>query len=241
MKGKMLKSKIILASFLAAGWLFSAAGADEALRGRIASLEADNRALREELRRSREKSAQLAQELSDLRLAVAGVLDTEEISTPARREEKLLLLLSEIAKRGTAQALKTSSLIRMLREKYRDLPDDSAERAEMFLKLDALERDTNSLVFLLKPAAIRDPSETHVLAVDGETSLAILAAGSVHGVYPGMVYEVADSPLRLRVISVRGFVSAAEVENGEISALNPGMRCFVREKRLQGQPFLPHN
>ncbi|MCQ2378889.1 MAG: hypothetical protein MJ016_06740 [Victivallaceae bacterium] len=236
MKGVTL---LILAS--SAIFLRVGAGEEESLRGRVASLEADNRVLREELRLARREAAEEAQKRADLQLAVAGILDTEEIASPARREENLLRLLNEIAVRGTAQALKTSALIRELREKYGALPDDSAERAEMFLKLDALERNTNALVFLLKPSNMRDPSETHILAVDRETELAILAVGSVHGVFPGMIYEVADSPLRLRVVSVRGFVSAAEIEKGDLAALNPGMRCFVRESRLQGQPFLPHN
>ncbi len=226
---------------LGAGVAFAACGNENALRERIAGLEADNRALREELRATREAAANQARELADLRLAVAGILDAGEIATPERREARLTLLLNEIASRGTAQALKTSSLIRILREKYRAMPENSAERAEMLLQLDALEKDTNSLVFLLRPADTHDPSETRILAVDREISLAVLAAGSAHGVFPGMIYQVADSPIRLRVISVRGFVSAATPENGEISALNPGMRCFIRENRAPGQPFLPRN
>ncbi len=214
-------------------------GESDALRGRIAELENETRALREELSATRDKAEKDAKHLADLKLAVAGILDTGEIESPARREESLLLLLNEIASKGSAQALKTIELISLLRKKYEAMPADSPERAAMLLKLDALERDTNALMFLLKPADVRDPENTHVLAVDRPSSIAVLATGSVHGVFPGMVYHVEKSDISLRVIAVRSFVSAAAVENGSVASLNPGMRCSIHEKKLPGRTFFP--
>ncbi|MCQ2353355.1 MAG: hypothetical protein MJ033_07760 [Victivallaceae bacterium] len=233
--------KIVVFLILSLHLLSVIAGDAAALRGRIAELEKENLLLREELKSLRIQSAGNAAKLSELEIAVAGILDTGEIQTPERREAQLLLLLEEISRRGMRLALQTTDLISVLRKKYQAMPQDSAERAAMLLKLEQLETGNNRFAALLKPVDTRNVSPVQILAVDRENRLAVIAVGSVHGIFPGVCYDVIGSPLQLRVIATRSFVSAAAIENGDAAKLNPGMRCAIREKRIENQSPIPKN
>lgn len=207
--------------------------------GRIAELEKENRLLREELKSLRIQSAETSAQLNELRIAVAGILDAGEIRTPERREEQLLLLMDEISRRGMRLALHTADLIQELQKTYRALPAGSTERAAMLLKLEQLEKENNAFAALLKPVDTRNVGETQVIAVDRENHLAVIAVGSVHGVFPGISYDVVGLPMRLRVIATRSFVSAVAIESGDAAKLNPGMRCAIREKRVESKEAFP--
>ena len=233
--------KIVFFLILSLHFLSVIAGDAAALRGRIAELEKENLLLREELKSLRIQSAGNAAKLSELEIAVAGILDTGEIQTPERREAQLLLLLEEISRRGMRLALQTTDLISVLRKKYQAMPQDSAERAAMLLKLEQLEMGNNRFAALLKPVDTRNVSPVQILAVDRENRLAVIAVGSVHGIFPGVCYDVIGSPLQLRVIATRSFVSAAAIENGDAARLNPGMRCAIREKRIENKSLIPKN
>lgn len=233
--------KIVFFLILSLHFLSVIAGDAAALRGRIAELEKENLLLREELKSLRIQSAGNAAKLSELEIAVAGILDTGEIQTPERREAQLLLLLEEISRRGMRLALQTTDLISVLRKKYQAMPQDSAERAAMLLKLEQLEMGNNRFAALLKPVDTRNVSPVQILAVDRENRLAVIAVGSVHGIFPGVCYDVIGSSLQLRVIATRSFVSAAAIENGDAARLNPGMRCAIREKRIENKSLIPKN
>lgn len=225
--------KTVLFLLCAVHFLFAFAEDAPALRGRIAELEKENLLLRGELKSLRVQSAENAARLAELEIAVAGVLDSGEIQSPERREARLLLLLEEISRRGTRLALHTTDLIALLQKKYRAMPENSADRAAMLLKLEQLEMENNRFVALLKPVDTRNISPVQILAVDRENRLAVIAVGSVHGIFPGVCYDVDGLPLQLRVIATRSFVSAAAVENGDAAKLNPGMRCTIREKKIE--------
>ena len=66
-----------------------------------------------------------------------------------------------------------------------------------------------------------------ILAVNKDLQVVVLPVGSVHGISNGLNYYAGKKKVRLRIIMVRPFVSAAVPEQGNIESLASGMEAVT--------------
>ena len=214
------------------------AAAEDALK----RLEMENESLREnraELRRElfeiSERYQKQNEQFRQLQLWLAGVPAMGTVRNTGRREEHQLKLLAELGKSGGDLAVNAVSFCEQVRALMAELPIGKVRQAELQLRLDGLVRDARRFIALTSPAEQTDdesePLRTcRILAVNRELSLVVLSIGSAKGAFAGMLYQVGKTPdTRLKVVSVRPFVSAAVVIAGSIDALAPGMEAVTKE------------
>ena len=178
-----------------------------------------------EIERLRGELARLQSRLDKLDLWLAGVADTGEVTPAERREEMLLIRLSEFSRQGSELALGTVAFCDEIRKLLGELPLGAARRARLSLQIDELESAARTFVAASENAS-RDPiaalKNCRVLAVDRKLGVAVLSAGALDGVAPGILFKSGDGAVSLRVVAVRRRVAAAVPVGGKLSDLAVG-------------------
>lgn len=184
------------------------------------AMAAENAALREKLAARERAYFDCRDQLARYRLALGGAMDSDGGAPPPHREEQLLALLKEIIAKIEAV------------DKLR-LEEAGPEQVEPVWR---------KLLDLIRNPGSGTPSVCRVLAVDPESGLVVLSAGTIHGVFPGLLYRVADSDTQLRVIECRPWVSGATVYRGDLGAVTEGRECRISETPAGGgNRILPEN
>lgn len=191
-------------------------------------LRLENRRLRLELDRLRKELTTRDKEILQFRLWAAGVTDAGKLADVSEREMRQAAILKEFVKRSSRLAVESSDILRTFRGLVKEFPIGPARQARLLLQMEDLERAAMGVVSITGAAENeKDPGafrNARIVAVNRELETVVLSAGAVHGVFPGLIYQCERDPsLRLRVISVRPWVSAAAPVSGTAAALTPGM------------------
>ena len=204
----------------------------EAASAELERLRQENRRLRQELDRLRQSALIQQRDLQQFKLWLAAVADDGVVMKASDREQHLIALLRELVRRSSRLAIRASAVSGDFGAFLREQPIGPARQARLLLQLEQLERSAMQVSALAGDVERSSGGDAfknvRLLAVNRELDCAVFSAGSVHGVFPGLIYSAVNDPaLRLRVISVRPWVSAAVPVADGIRRLTPGMRFTV--------------
>ena len=93
------------------------------------------------------------------------------------------------------------------------------------MALEDLERSAARVSAIADTAAAPEDrllKNVRVAAVRSELNMAVLSAGALQGIFPGMTFVTADGKIRLRVMETRSMISGAVPVSGDINSLTPG-------------------
>ena len=209
--------------------LLGAAAAFGAEESEVERLRRENAELRAQLLKERARARNQA-------LFLAAVADEGEFTTSKAREAQLLTRLLVLCADGEKLAVKAAEAVAEMRRILRDLPVDTARRAQLLLLLDELERQAGVFAALVAEQP-RDPAaafrECRVLAVNKELGVLLVDIGFRQGAFVGLVLRGgADKKIEIRLEDVRAGVSAAVVMRGNFRDVVPGM-VFNAETRVK--------
>ena len=198
-------------------------------RAELLQLRKENQMLRRELDRLRKESTQRDKDLLLFRQWAAGVAESGKVMKASERESRLLSVLQEFLKRSNNLVVESMSLERTVRELIRNFPLSPARQARLELQLDQFESKVRQVSAIASIAEnTKDDNkfirEIRILAIDRESETVVVSSGSVHGIFPGLLYYGKNNrDLELRIISVRPWVSAAVPVRGNLDLMTPGM------------------
>jgi hypothetical protein len=220
----MKKLIVILSLLFAAARCVS--GAEES---EVERLRRENAELREMLNRERARAR-------DQALFLAAVADLGEFTSSKDREAWLLTRLSALCNDGEKLAVKAAETVAEMRRLLRELPMDTARRAQLQLLTDELERQAGVFAALVEDRP-RDPAqalrECRVLAVNKELGVVLMDIGFRQGAFVGLVLRGGeDKSIEIRLEDVRAGVSAAVMKKGSLRDVAPGM-VFNAETRVK--------
>ena len=192
----------------------------------------ENARLRRELLKQQQEvdrlSAALAakeNELKRIRIWLASVQADGRISDVSEREQRLLSNLKVLADCAGELVLKSMDFSELLKPKLNTLPLGSAERIRLVMALESLERTAarvNAVSGMVPGKGDDGLRQVRIMAVRSELNMAVISAGALHGVFPGMTFVTPDGKVRLRVAEARPFVSGVIPVAGSLSTLVPG-------------------
>ena len=209
----------------------------------------ENGRLRRELLKQQQEvdrlSAALAakeNELRKLRVWLASVQADGKITDVTEREQRLLSSLKVLAECAGELVLKSMDFSELLKPKLNSLPLGSAERIRLVMALESLERTAARVnaVSGMVPGKGGDDElrQVRVMAVRSDLNMAVISAGALHGVFPGMTFVTPDGKVRLRVAEARPFVSGVIPVAGSLNTLVPGSPVKLQITRTPAQkPF----
>ena len=234
------KSAVVLTalSLFAAGAAETEATVDE-LRRENEALKKRNAQLGAELEKLRTQLAESEARRRNSQLWLGEIIDSGENIPSIRREESLLISLDETVRRGTALALTAFSLCDDIENLLRQFPIADSRRVQMMLRVDETRRDIRNFTALTTTAG---DSETdalrtcRILAINPGLKIVVLSVGALQGAFVGLIYNAGN--VRLRLISVRSHVAAAEVIEGDFNSLIPGMSATSVSSGGGASPFL---
>ena len=124
-----------------------------------------------------------------------------------------------------------------LDENGETLPVASAERVRLVMALEDLERSAARVNSIGDTAVAKEGTlleNVRVSAVKYELNMAVISAGALQGVFPGMTFVTSDGKVRLRVLEARAMISGAVPVSGDLSALTPGTVVKLEIRREPG-------
>ena len=178
-----------------------------------------------ELDRMSRLLTQKENELRRLKIWMGTLSADGRMTTVSQREQRLLHGLKILSDASGNMVLKSLELGELLRPRLNALPIASADRVRLVMALEELERSAARVSSIADSAAVpEDPllKIVRVASVRSELNMAVLSAGALHGVFPGMTFVTADGRIRLRVLESRAMISGAVPVTGDINALTPG-------------------
>ena len=210
----------------------------------LSKLRMENRRLRLELDRLRGKLSEKDNDLQKFRLWLAVTADAGKMQTVSEREMQLINILKETVKRSNRLLVHISGVDTLFRDLLKELPVGPARQARLLLQLEQLERyalQLSTIVGVFEESTSRQLLENvRAVAVNRQLDTVILSAGSVHGVFPGLLFQSRqDSRLRLRVVSVRPWVCAAMPVGGSAEQFTPGMEFTIAHRANPGEGIRP--
>ena len=213
-------------------------------RAELARLRAENRRLRLEADRLRSELSKRDNDLLKFRHWLAAASDSGKMMRVSERELQLTGILKEIVTRSNRLLTHISGVDSTFRDLLKELPVGPARQARLTLLLDQMERyamQLSSIAGVYEESSDRRILEdVRVVSVNRELDTVILSAGSVHGVFPGLLFlGKNDSRLRLRVTAVRPWVCAAVPVSGSTEKMSPGMRFTVAHQAAPGEGIQP--
>lgn len=182
-------------------------------------------------------------ELRQLRVWMSTLTaDGKEIPV-SQREQRLLSGLKTLSAASGDLVLKILEMTDTLRPKLNLLPLSSAERVRLTMTLEDLEKQAarvNALSDTVNTKEDRLLQEVRVIRLKYELNLAVISAGSLQGVFPGMTFVSADGKVHLRVLETRPMLSGAMPVKGSLNQLVPGaaVRLQIRQIPVERKEFL---
>lgn len=210
----------------------------------ISKLRMENRRLRLELDRLRGKLTEKENDLQKFRHWLAITADAGKLQTVSEREMQLTNILKETVKRSNRLLSHISGVETLFRDLLKELPLGPARQARLLLQLEQMERyalQLSSIAGVFEESTSRQFLENvRVVAVNRELDTVVLSIGSVHGVFPGLLFQSKrDGRLRLRVISVRPWVCAAVPVSSSAEQFTPGMEFTIAHRARPGEGIQP--
>lgn len=213
-------------------------------RAELSKLKMENRRLHAELDRLRKRLTEKDNDLLKFRHFLAATADAGKVMTVSERERQLTDILKEIVKRSNRLLVHISGVDAIFRDLLKELPVGPARQARLLLQLEQMERYALQLSTIAGVFEERDSRQVlenvRVVAVNRELDTVILSSGSVHGIFPGLMFQSKrDGRLRLRVISVRPWVCAAVPIGGNAENFTPGMEFTIAHRAAPGEGIRP--
>lgn len=233
--------KRFICSVLLAVCFFSLCADD---RAELSKLKMENRRLHAEIDRLRKQLTEKDNDLLKFRHFLAATADAGKVMTVSDRERQLTGILKEIVKRSNRLLVHISGVDSIFRDLLKELPVGPARQARLLLQLEQMERYALQLSTIAGVFEERDSRQVlenvRIVAVNRELDTVILSSGSVHGIFPGLMFQSKrDGRLRLRVISVRPWVCAAVPIGGNAEAFTPGMEFTIAHRAAPGEGIRP--
>ena len=233
--------KRFICSVLLAVCFFSLCADD---RAELSKLKMENRRLHAELDRLRKQLTARDNDLLKFRHFLAATSDAGKVMTVSERERQLTNILKEIVKRSNRLLVHISGVDSIFRDLLKELPVGPARQARLLLQLEQMERYALQLSTIAGVFEERDSRQVlenvRVVAVNRELDTVILSSGSVHGIFPGLMFQSKrDGRLRLRVISVRPWVCAAVPIGVSAEPFTPGMEFTIAHRAAPGEGIRP--
>jgi hypothetical protein len=165
-------------------------------------------------------------------LSIASTLASEEIKGSSKREEQLFKMMATVSENGRKLALKSVEFCEYFDSILESLPMGKIQKATIRLRIDDLKSESRKFCAMTDPVINRQTVERcRLLAVNDGLMVAVLPIGTVHGVFNGLCFYDQSGKVKLKVITVLPFVSAAILETGSMSELAPGMEFSTNVKR----------
>ena len=181
--------------------------------------------------------AEKENELRKLRIWLSNLNADARVISVSDREQRLMHGLKILSDASGSMVLKSLELTELLRSKLSMLPLASADRVRLTMALEELERSAARVNSIADAAAA--PEGTHltnvrVMNINYDLNMAVISAGALHGVFPGMTFTTADGNHRLRVLETRPMLSGVLPVAGDLNKLTPG--TAVRLEILRKSP-----
>lgn len=182
-------------------------------------------------------------ELRKLRVWIT-TLNTDGREIPvSQKEQRLLSGLKSLSDVSGNLVLKVLEMAETLRPKLNQLPLSSAERVRLTMALEDLERQAarvNAVSDTVNTKEDRLLRDVRIMNLKYELNMAVISAGSLQGVFPGMTFVSADGKVHLRVLETRAMISGAVPVKGSLNELVPGsaVHLQIRQAPVEKKEFL---
>lgn len=233
--------KLLLVSVFSLPLTGQGSGAENAA---LARLRMENQRLQKENDRLRKALADRDQDLLKFRQWLAVTADAGKMMTVSERELRLTEILKETVKRSNRLLIQISDVDRLIRNILKDMPLGPARQARVLLQLEQLEKYSLQLSAIAgvfeNESQPKNLEDIRIISINRELETVVLSTGSVHGVFPGLLYRSrnGNAPL-LRVIAVRPWVCAAVPVSGSVEGLTPGMAFTAAHGVQPGEGIRP--
>lgn len=180
----------------------------------------------QELERLTGLLAQKESELRKIRIWMSNLSADSRQTTVSEREERLLHGLKILSDASNSMVLKTMELADLLRPRLNALPLASADRVRLVMALEDLERSAARVNAIADGAVAKEDKlleNVRISAVNSQLNMAVLSAGSLQGIFPGMTFVTSDGKVWLRILETRAAISGAVPVAGSLDQLTPGM------------------
>ena len=180
----------------------------------------------QELERLTGLLAQKESELRKIRIWMSNLSADSRQTTVSEREERLLHGLKILSDASNSMVLKTMELADLLRPRLNALPLASADRVRLVMALEDLERSAARVNAIADGAGAKEDKlleNVRISAVNSQLNMAVLSAGSLQGIFPGMTFVTSDGKVWLRILETRAAISGAVPVAGSLDQLTPGM------------------
>ncbi|MDD5698189.1 MAG: hypothetical protein PHH77_06185 [Victivallaceae bacterium] len=201
------------------------------LTGKYRGLEKDHELLRKELIEITKNFQAQNESYRRLQLSIAATIASSKMEAATFREGRLIQTLNDVFANGRTLALRSIEFCEVVDSLLKQMPIGEIRKAEINLRADELKKEARKLTTLADLKFRQQPVDRcRILAVNKDLQVVVLPIGSVHGVFIGLNYYLGKEKVRLRVIMVRPFVSAAVPVKGNIETLAPGMEAVTDAK-----------
>lgn len=178
-----------------------------------------------ELERLTRLLTQKENELQRLKIWMGTLSADGRLTTVSQREQRLLHGMKILSDASGNMVLRTMELAELLRPRLNALPIASADRVRLVMALEELERSAARVNAIADTASTKEDKlleKVRITAIRKELNMAILSAGSLHGIFPGMTFVSADGKVWLRILEARPMISGAVPVAGDLDQLTPG-------------------
>jgi len=196
------------------------------LTGQYRGLEKDHGLLRKELIEITKNFQTQNESYRRLQLSIAATIASSKMEAATFREDQLVQTLGNVFDSSRTLALRSVDFCDLVDSLLKQMPIGKVRKAEINLRMEELKKGARKLNTLADLTFRQKPvNRCRILAVNKDLQVVVLPVGSIHGVSIGLNYYTGKKKVRLRIIMVRPFVSAAVPEEGNIESLASGMEA----------------
>ncbi len=161
----------------------------------------------------------------------AGIYDAFSKKTISDDERYLGVLkdLERTTTQGKILVSKVFSFYDYLNEKVNNMPTTDPEKIKLLVRIDELKSAAENFGILVnKPEDGVHKNSCQVLDVNDRLQVVMLTAGYLDGVRSGYEWTIREADnVKVKVIVVRAYLSAAIVLDDKIDRISPGMRAYL--------------
>jgi len=196
-----------------------------ALKAELAVAREEAKLLRAEVSELSKKCEERDARLRKLQMSVAGMLLEGEVRPVSDKEDEAVQTLYVLIKACRQFLSKSQGFCCFLEQAVDGLSVPDSEKVKIKCRLDEFSEAAQELnAHIGDPGAGLSAGKCKILSVDDRLKLVSISGGSADGMRSGMVVGVEGKEgLKLKLVAVRPFISAAMAVEGEIGDVAPGM------------------
>lgn len=209
----------------------SGAAENEPVPDELGILQGESALLRRELSEVLLKYNKLNEELLKYDVGIASISNVWPADQSAERTKNMIEYFETVGTMSEQLKSDISELELLIRKILdKDKPDDT-DKARVRAELQYLMDNSAKLANIAKGFFVeRNQESCELLAINDKLQVVAINAGSLSGIRCGMLCRAISSSgkeIVIKVVSVRPFVSAAVVIEGDIKNLLPGMNVKI--------------